>query len=244
MDIKILAFVFLLGSGIAPSVKAADAGPKKAFVNESEAGIVVATGNARSQTFNFKQLNTYEWVENLLKFEGRYLKSSSRDLDSAKYWSLGLRYERILSDRFSLFLSQAVESDIFAGYLQRYNTDVGGKYALVKSEEVRWNLEAGYRYMAEHRFTQPDQKNHFGRIFTEVSKDWTKSVTALYWLEYLANFTESKAYRINTELSLTAVLTDILSVKSAYLLKFNNVPSSVTAEKTDTLLTTSLVAKF
>ena len=244
MKFKCGVLLALFCSVFVPRLQAAESPDRKSFTNESEAGIVVANGNSRSQTLNFKQLNSYAWLENILKFTARFTKSSSRGVDSVYYWSLGLRYERVLTDRFSVFASQALESDLFAGYLQRYNTDVGGKQVLLKDDGWLWNLEAGYRYMKEHRFTQPDVKNHFVRLYSDVNKVWTPTFSTLLWLEYLPNLTNSSAYQVNSELSLTAVMTDVFSLKSAYLMKYNHAPSSAAAEKTDTLLTTALVAKF
>ena len=40
------------------------------------------------------------------------------------------------------------------------------------------------------------------------------------------------------------MLTKILSLKTAYLVKYNNVPAPNATHQRDTLLTTSLVAKF
>lgn len=234
----------LLCSGISLSVHAVEWEGGRIFSNESEAGIVVSNGNSQSQTFNFKQLNTYEWSDHLLKLTGRYIKSGSRGEDTALFWSAGLRYERILTERFRIFVAQELESDLFAGYLQRYNTDVGVKYSVIKVSDLVWNVEAGYRFKKEHRLTPPDLEHHLGRLYSDVNKVWSSTLSTLLWIEYLPNFTNSSGYQINSEVSLTAMMNQVLSLKSAYLLKFNNVPSVATADKTDTLLTTSLVAKF
>jgi hypothetical protein len=95
--------------------------------NESEAGVVITGGNAKAQSFNFLQLNQYRWESDRLRFDGRFLKSSASGVESARSWLLGLRYERSLVDHLSGFAGQNVESDVFAGFLQRYNTDVGAK---------------------------------------------------------------------------------------------------------------------
>jgi len=64
------------------------------------------------------------------------------------------------------------------------------------------------------------------------------------WAEYLPNLTLSQGYQANGEFSLNATLSSILSLKTAYLLKYNNTPPAPATQYLDRLLTTSLVAKF
>lgn len=214
------------------------------FHNESEAGVVITTGNSKSQSYNFKQMSSYEFTGNVVKFNGRYLGTQSNGLESARSWSLGLRYERILSDKLSIFASETLESDVFAGYVQRYNTDVGGKYELMKQDDFNWFAEAGYRYTAEHRLIAPDANSHFIRLYTEANKKWNESVSTRLWVEGLPNLTTSDAYQLNTELSLSAVLTSIFSLKTAYAIKYNHLPAPGVLENTDSQFTTALVARF
>ncbi len=226
------------------SAAVASAVPAEGFRNESEAGVVITSGNARSQNYQFKQSDVYRWESNLLKAEGRFLKSSSRGVETARFWTVGARYERELLDRFSLFAAQNIESDRFAGYLQRYNSDVGGKYFFVKEEAFSWLGEAGYRYTAENRIDASRRNTSALRFYTEANRSWNTSVSSKLWIEYLPNLTASKEYRINAEASLSAALSDVFSVKTAYLLKFNHFPAPGATEKTDTWFTTSLVAQF
>ena len=214
------------------------------FHNESEAGVVITSGNSRAQSYNFKQLNSYEFEGNVVKLTGHYLGTQSNGVESARNWGLGLRYERILSEKFSVFASESLESDIFAGYLQRYNTDVGGKTEIVKTEDFNWISEGGYRYTTENRLNPPNANSHFVRLYTELNRAWTKSFSTRYWLEVLPNLTDSQAYQVNSELSLSAVLTSLLSLKTAYGIKYNHLPAPGVLETTDSQFTTALVAKF
>lgn len=214
------------------------------FKNESEAGVVVTSGNSESQSFSVKQANSYVWDKNTAKFTGNFLKSSSKGTESALYWLLGLRYERAFSDRFSAFLGQTVESDIYAGYKQRYSTDVGGKYNIIKDEDLKWLAEAGYRYTNENQINGNVKRESFLRLYTEAEKFWNKTVSTKLWVEGLPNLTDSDSWQLNSELSLSAALNSVFSMKSAYLLKHNAKPAASVAKKTDTVLTTALVAKF
>jgi putative salt-induced outer membrane protein YdiY len=49
---------------------------------------------------------------------------------------------------------------------------------------------------------------------------------------------------MNSELSISAALNNVFSMKTGYLLRYDNLPNPGAFAKTDTLLTTALVAKF
>jgi putative salt-induced outer membrane protein len=211
--------------------------------NESEVGIVVTSGNSKSQSYNLKQMSAGEWDRNTVKLSAGYLKTTSGDVTSALRWNLGVRYERAFSEAVSGFIAQSVESDLFAGKLQRYNTDVGAKYAISKSEEFTWFAELGYRYAQENLTTGADTSQNYARLYTEATRNLSKTVSLKYWIEYLPNFTVSQDWQLNTELSLSAALSSVFSVKSAYLLKVDQLPPTG-KEKADSTFTTALVAKF
>lgn len=211
--------------------------------NESQAGIVLVSGNTETSTLNAGQVTTYGFDRNVLKLTAAYLYQKSGTIISAKSWSLGIRYDRYLSDVHSLFIAQTVEGDRFKGIDQRWNTDIGTKYIFVKDDTFTWFGEAGYRYTKENAILA-SRTLHYARAYTELEKKWNASVSSKYWLEFLPNFTESTDWQANAELSLSAVLTSVFSVKSAYLIKFDNQVNAPGLVKTDKVFTTSLVAKF
>lgn len=215
------------------------------WINESELGILVAKGNSDSQSYTAKETAGLVWDEsNSLKFTGRYFQTKTKGIENARYWSGGLRYDRALNDRLGLYLGEMVESDKYAGYNQKYNSDFGARYSLINESKFIWNVEAGYRYTVEKPLISEDKKMHYGRGYTEASKLWSESVSTKLWFEYLPNFTTASDYQMNSELSVTAALNNMFALKSGYLLRYDNLPNPGASAKTDSLLTTSLVAKF
>lgn len=211
--------------------------------NESEVGFVLTKGNTDTQTLSAKHMTSTKFDENVFTFKGSYLNSKTNSVNSADNWSLSLRAERILSDRFSLFLGETVVGDQFQLLRQRYNSDLGVKYYTFKEETFYWFAEAGYRFSHENFSSGISKNNHIARTYTEAEKKWNEGVSTKYWLEYLPNFSAGKDWMINSEFSVSAILTSLFSIKSAYLVRFDHQP--VTGlKKTDSTVTTSLVAKF
>ncbi len=223
-----------------PSIEIKEDGLK----NESELTLVDAKGNSVSNAFGAKQQNAYMWDGNVVKGQARYFSSTAGGVESARNWDLGLRYERELSGVWSVYVGQGLESDTFAGFERRYNTDLGGRYTLQKSAEFGWFLEAGYRHQEQRNNSEAVVASNFGRLYSETAYTVNESSAVKLWLEYLPNLTTSQGYQANGEFSLNATLSSLLSLKVAYLLKYNNQPPPPATQYLDRLLTTSLIAKF
>ncbi len=211
--------------------------------SESQAGMVIVTGNTDTNTLNLGQATQYEFSKNILKITAGYLYQKSGEVLSGKSWNLGLRYDRSLSDLHSVFLAESIEGDRFKGIDQRYMTDVGTKYFFSKNDQLTWFGEVGYRFTKENAITR-SRDLHYARAYTEVEKKWNATVSTKYWLEMLPNFSDSNDWQANTELSLSAILTSLFSLKTAYLLRYDNQLNSPATFLTDKVFTTSLVAKF
>jgi putative salt-induced outer membrane protein len=214
------------------------------LTNESELGIASANGNTRTQTYAFKQLNDYKWEKNVASFKSRYLNASANGVETARYFMLGLRYEKELSNHFGIFLGETFEKDKFAGIDKRLMTDLGGKYRFIETETMKFFSELGYRYMHEDRLDDSKAFSNYGRVYTEWEHKWNTNFSTKYWAEYLPNFTDNKDWLFNSELSMAAVLNNVFSLKSGILLRYDHSPAPGVLYETDTLFTTALVAKF
>jgi putative salt-induced outer membrane protein len=214
------------------------------FTNESELGMASANGNTRTQSLNYKQSNEYKWESNVLNFRGRYLKASANGNETARYLMLHPRYERQISRRFGLIIGEQLEKDRFANIDQRLNTDIGGKYRYIETETTKFFSELGYRYQHEDRIDGSYVYNQFGRLYTEWERKWNTSFSSRYWFEYLPNFVDQNDWMFNTEASLSALLTQVFSLKVAFLIRYDHFPAPGVDFKADTLFTTAIVAKF
>jgi putative salt-induced outer membrane protein len=240
-----LFFTVIPAQAQTPEVAAVDASTKAAstFKNDSELGIVVTGGNSQTSTTSLKQANSYEWEKNVVKFSGNFLDSSNHGVEQAYQWGLGGRYERVLSDRFSIFAGETLESDKYQNIEQRYSTDVGGKYLIQKTSDFVWSSEFGYRFAREN-YPYGFKNINFLRLYSEAEKFWTKTFSSKLWAEYLPNITQWQGYQFNTELSVSAAISSMFSLKTGYQIRYYNTPPMGVAYKTDSVFTTALVAKF
>lgn len=242
--IRFILIAFVAVSSLWGSAQAHAASVIEGFTNESKAGVVTTSGNSKMQTYDVAQKNSYEFRSNKLASQGGYLRSTSKGIESARQWNMGLRYDRIFADRWSIFVAELVEGNTYAGFKQRYSTDVGGKYYLIKQDVSLWFAEAGYRHQRENRVSGVQHTASFSRVYTEYEHRWNPSVTTKFWIEYLQNISVAQDRFINLEPSMTAALNSIFSVQFAYKLRYRQLPPSGVQYKTDTTMTAALIAKF
>ena len=138
-----LLFFSAVSLFISHSASAQTTGP---WAHESQVGLVKVSGNTDSASYNGKQKTVYTFDQNALTAAARYLEAKTSGTQTAKSWDASLRYERLLSAQWSVFVQQGAESDSYAGYTQRDNTDLGAKYIILKTDTEDLFTEAGYRY--------------------------------------------------------------------------------------------------
>ncbi len=212
--------------------------------NESEAGVVITSGNTDVSTLSFRQNTTIASGANSYLLNARYLRASNAGVEQALQWGFGLKYERAFSERFAIFLAQLVEGNIYQNIFQRYATDLGGKYFFQKREkDLVWFAEGGYRFTREN-YPASFKNLNFLRIYTEVEKYLGETMSAKLWLEYLPNLTFWKAYQFNGSVSLNTAVSGIFSLKNGFEFRYNNEPPAGAKSASDRVFTTSLVAKF
>lgn len=221
------------------------------LANESELGLVLTSGNSSAQTLSAKHTSIYTLDANKFQLAAKYLYGKASGMESAKNWSAGLRYERAFTDSLSAYLANTWEGDIFNGYEYRTNVDAGGKYYLVPEDKEKKGTylfsEVGYRYTYEYRIetiTPRSATLHFARIYLEGSRNFTDSVTGKLWVEGLPSLNDANSNQANFEASLAVMLSEKLSLKSAYGGRYRSTALKVGGEKYDSVLTTSLIAKF
>ncbi len=82
-----------------------------------------------------------------------------------------------------------------------------------------------------------------GRVFAEYSYTFTEKTKFTTWLEYLPDFEDDGNYNINVEAAIISALNGFLSLKTSYLVKYDNRPPTGAID-TDKILSISLVVNM
>ncbi|HAR41087.1 MAG TPA: hypothetical protein DCS07_00385 [Bdellovibrionales bacterium] len=241
--IRILCIIFLIIS-IQPHPRAYAAEYDEGFSNETSAGILALTGNSPHSTLDLRQTNYYRWLANSARFQAFYLRGSAKDELTAKYWSAAVRFDSSLSETFGVYAEEEFRGNPFAGFAQQFDSTGGLRQILYRSEWMTWATEAGYRYTIQNRNSDDQRKFHYLRGYTEAIFPWSWRTNALLWLEGLPNLTEASYWQANAGTAITALLTEILSLRLTYVLRYSNEVLPPARQKLDTIFVTSLVVKW
>lgn len=211
---------------------------------EFEASLVLLTGNSNSQSNFIKGGLVQTLGQSRYTFKGDFARSETDDIETAKRWSFSTRYDRLFRGFGSAFISENFQSNRFAGFSHRFNSDLGASWNAYESSRFDLVTEGGYRNTRERETESDDfETENKGRLKLESTLK-TKAFRFMLWVEYLPNFTNQENWQSNSELSVRYVLNEIISLKTSYLVLYDNEPNEPGLEKTDTTLATSLVAGF
>lgn len=256
------------------TASAEDEPKKLGLSHESSLGYVVTGGNSSAETFNLAQETLYVWDAELLKWTGNYLAASSKDpstdveAQTAENWATALRYERSVSDRLGFYGQTGIAGDRFQGLRERKTLGLGLKYVTVKTETFTWVAELGYEYARElfesnKTIIGPNPTDiqvqtghpeyHFARAFTQADYAHSKTLSFGAYVEYLHPFADqlisevgndADDYRVNFSPYMVSVLSDMFSLKVAYIGRYRNVPIVQGNEQLDFTFSTTLLATY
>lgn len=214
------------------------------FKFNAELGVLLSGGNTDKTSINFEEKAEYRFYRNKLTLPAKFIYGTSKDQLDARSWQIGLRYDRSLNERLSLFLQNLWEGDKFANIEYRINVDIGAQYTFIKVDPKNYLLgELGYRYRDEHRTTGDVFIGHIARVYAEGSKSILEGTSVKLRVEALPDLKETKNFMMNFELSLQNAMNEHFALKVAYEGKYDKLPDTG-LQKYDYTYTTSLVANY
>lgn len=215
------------------------------FTNETEASLVNTSGNTDLKTYSMKFKSAYTLPVYTTSFALNYTYGESNDIRSNEKWDTTLKVEKKLTNKFSVFGSETVEANRFANIKRRYNTDIGGKQTLKSSKTNTTFVELGYRYTIEQNTDESleDKKSSKGRLYIESKQKLSETSFVNLWVEYIPDFRESEDYLVNIGPSLSVTVNSFLSLKTSYIINYDNLPEEGNT-KYDRTMTTGLIANF
>jgi putative salt-induced outer membrane protein len=245
---NIILLLVLLLMGSVSLGHAEDQTPeKKRFSNETSISLVNTTGNTDTLSLAGKNEMKYlfstkwlgSWVAGAIYNEADGIKETER------YYT-DLRGDYFINDRWYCYGLGSWFQDKFSGFDHRVGVGPGLGYRLLIGPAHFLSFEGGLNYTYEN-YTDPEEdEDNFleGRLFTKYEWMFTEKTKFSQGLEYLHSLEETDTWKINAETALITSLTDILALKIAYTVLYNNNPIPSELKKTDTIFATSMVIGF
>lgn len=224
-----------------------------------QAGGLSASGNSRSLALT--ALGTVRARRGANEFSAaaaaNYGRSAAKPTDSVQTtienYQGKLRYDRFVSDPLAFFVSLSGRRDRFQGLDLRLNLDPGLAYYFIQNPKHQLWGEAGYdlqydirrqeaidEALAQGTILVKAKSRHSARLFAGYQNSLNEAVTFNTGVEYLQGLTESRYWRLNWDLGLTAAIATRFSLATTFSLRYDNAPLPG-VKSTDTLTAVNLV---
>lgn len=227
---------------------------EKNWSSETEAGLVVNSGNADSQSVSLKTLNKYKLTaKDEFALKGEYFQSEGIIGGVSQLTSenslLELKYNHIFHELFGAFAVTSWSKDNFRGFEDRFEVGPGLSYYFIKSDAKNFFTEHGYLYRQETAYligpASGDTNDiNFYRAYVEANAKFNPTLSGKIWAESKLNVEETEDVELRIEPSLSVMLTGNFSLGLAYRYSFDNVPAVTGLLRVDTMYMTTLKAKF
>jgi len=217
----------------------------KKWSDQADFSFVDTGGNTVVTSLSAKNFLKYEFSDELQaawKLGVLYGKSGGEKNAESYFSDLHLDY--LFTKHLYSFVNVGWSKDKFAGIDSRYYVGPGVGYNFLTGPKHFLSAEISLNYVNE-KYTDDTYKEYLGgRAFAEYEYAFTDKNKFSQSVEYLHDFYDSDNYNVNSETALISALSDYLSLKTSYLVKYNNQPVPSTLKETDTILSVTLVVNF
>lgn len=168
--------------------------------------------------------------------------------ESSNLWRASLRGDRNLSDKFALYVRTGFERNKFAGITSRFAEGLGGVLKLLNTDIDQLEVQAGFEVTQQKTI---DETTSFSSLRGAMAWKHKVGATASFSqsVEFLPNLDDSEDYRINSETTLLAPISQRIGMKASYQVRFDNQPALNVAGtapllKSDRILSTGIQISF
>lgn len=222
--------------------------------SESELGLVVNNGNAKSQSVSVKNLSKYKLTDkNTLGFRGEYFQSEGVVAGVNQLTSenslIEFKDEHMVSEMFGAFATISWAKDNFRGFEERFEVGPGLSYYFIKSDARNFFTEHGYLFRQETAYIPGPPSGdtfdiNFYRAYVEANAKLSPTLSGRVWVESKLNVEDTEDIEVRVEPSVSVMLYSNFSLGLAYRYSFDNMPPDPALLSVDTMYMTTLKAKF
>jgi len=215
-------------------------------------GFSQASGNAEAMTTNLTNkvkvtLAGWSFQQDVAFFYGE-----ANDKVNTNFWNGGLRGERVVADRISLFVASRYDRNVLQGIENRFQQGFGMTVRAVEQPKQTLQVAIGGSMFSQQ--LTPGAVAKVSRAFpaARAAFDFRRQLTDLAYLqqsaEYLPAIGDTAiSYFVNTESAVVAPLSKSVGLKVGYVIRYNSEPpirNSVQLRTTDTFFSSGLTLTF
>ena len=218
---------------------------EKKWSDQAELSFVDTGGNTDVTSLSAKNLLKYNFNDELQTAWklGALYGQSDGEKNAESYFS-DLRLDYLFAQHLYSFVNAGWSKNKFAGFDSRYYVGPGAGYKFLVGPKHFLLAEVSLNYVNETYIDDTDKDYLRGRAFTEYEYAFTDKNKFSQSVEYLYDFDDRNNYNVNSETALISALNNYLSLKTSYVVNYDNQPVPSTLKETDTILSVTLVVNF
>jgi putative salt-induced outer membrane protein len=242
--LKISSVFIVLLMVLAVGATAEEPADKK-WKDEAEFLFVQTGGNTDVRTLAFSNMLEYKFSKSLIGvWNISALDTKTDGEQTAERYYTDLRLDYLFTEHWYAYVLGNWLKDEFAGFDQRYTLGPGAGYKILVGPKHFLLAEAGLAYASEDYVVEEDENFAEGRAFGKYEYAFTEKNRFTLASEFLQDFNDTDNYKSNSEVAVISALTDILSLKVAYEVRYQNRPKPSDLEKTDTVFGAAIVVTY
>lgn len=199
---------------------------------KANAGVsgIINTGNAVNETIGGNALVSVKRGQNQISWSGNGAYGRAKDNATGvksvntENWQTQLRYDRFLSEKFSLYALTHMRHDAPAGFDLNYGGSAGYAHLLYKTDMTVFKYELGFDATRQKFVTLIKENAYSARLFLQYTHKFSETAFFGQDMENLFNVQERSDYRINSLTSLNFKLTQKVAFQAGYAIRFDNQP--------------------
>jgi putative salt-induced outer membrane protein len=216
--------------------------PPPAREGSAEFAAVATSGNTSTRTLGLSGELIFRPTKWVHKFNAAFVNNEVEDVLAARSFLAVFRSSRELTATVSAFGQFGYLKDRFSGIDHRVAIEAGISAAWTRGRNT-FGVDGSAGYANEQRILSPDLSTAVAGAGARYKFQISDTSDFTDELRYTQSLSTGADYRLNHLAALTAKLNNLFSLKLSNLIRFVNAPVPG-FQKTDTITSTALVAKF
>lgn len=207
-------------------------------------GYVAASGNADVTTITGNDKLTWRAGKVTVVQQFNVVYGTIGDSVNANLWSAGLRVDRSLGPRVTVYVTTGVDRNTLAGIARRFEEGLGLSVQLLTATRDKLTLEGGAGIVQQYAVSGPmDRSFSAARFAASYRHDFTSAAYFTQTLEQLPNLNDPVDLRVNAESGVVAPVSRRIGVKLTYTVRYDRLPAAG-KQTTDRLFSTGIQLTF
>lgn len=209
----------------------------------ADLGYVQASGNSEVTTTSFNQKLTQQRGKLGLEQTFNFVYGEQNGVVNTNFLRVGLRADYKLGNHFSAFATVAYDRNTFAGIQRRFEENLGLGWLALSAPKDSLQFEGGFSVTQQTSVDGTENDFPAGRAAATYRHHFSPTTYFAQAAEFLPNFKNPDDYRVNTESAVVAPISARVSLKVAYLIRYDNLPEP-TFKTTDRVFVTGIQVTF